>query len=64
MEGSKLQFSIYFFNYPIRCEATIEEVSPRKRAVWTNRKWVILSHHEYRFGEIDHGVVVTSKDTL
>jgi len=63
-EGSKVQFCIYPFNVPIHFESTIEDVSPGKRAVLTTQKWGILSHHEFRFREIDHGVMVTSKESL
>jgi hypothetical protein len=63
-EVSKVQFCIYPFNFPIHFESTIEDLSPGKRAVLTTQKWGILSHHEFRFNEIDHGVVVTSKESL
>lgn len=61
-EGRRFKFSIRPFSIPLQIEPVVEEVIPRKRIVWSGKKYGIHARHEFIFSEKDRRVILTSRE--
>jgi hypothetical protein len=64
MEGKSFSCRFEPYSIPMTFTATIEEVIPHKKVVWTTRKLGIFAHHEFTFETTDDHVKVTSREIL
>lgn len=64
MEGKSFSCRVAPYSVPMSFTATIEEVIPQKKVVWTARKLGIFAHHEFTFETLDQHVHVASREVL
>lgn len=64
MEGTSFSCRVDPYDIAVNFTANVEEVIPKKRVVWSARKFGISAHHEFTFEEIDNEVRVTSREVL
>ncbi len=63
-EGSRLQFCIRPFAFPIAFEPEIQEIVPHERVVWTGGRYWIHARHEFLFEDFHGTVRVTSREVF
>jgi hypothetical protein len=61
-EGRIFSCSIRPYAFPINFQPRVVEIIPKKKIVWTGRKYGITSHHEYFFEETAGGVIIRSRE--
>jgi len=63
-EGGKFSCCIRPYAFPVYFHPKVVEVIPKKKIVWTGRKYGISSLHEFFFEETSDGAIIKSRETF
>jgi hypothetical protein len=64
VNGKDIRCCFRPFLFPVKVNIRIHEVVPFNRVVWSAQKKGLFAFHEFFFGEVENGVIVTSKETF